>query len=182
MVHQKMTLPFSRATSVILRTTALVIALTVMGCSTTTHVKQMSQTVIASMRKSGEKMVRTPEKTQEQYSCVPYGRRVFQLEEVQVLPDTVASGREVNQRIRYAFCPATPSETLRGRIIRTVLFKGVEMFRDVADHEFKPGTWTVDVFIGIPKEAQSGTYALDVVVKYSKQTIKETRSLVVKGT
>ena len=143
-------------------------------------IKVASQSVIVSMRKQGEKMVRTPEKTNEKYACTPYRKHMLQLEEVQVLPTVVTSGKEINQRIRYAFCPSTPSDTLKGRITRTVLFKGQEVFQDTTDYEFKPGTWTVDVFIGIPKEAGGGVYALDVALQYGNETLKESNSFVVK--
>ena len=55
------------------------------------------------------------------------------------------------------------------------------MFRDTTNYEFKPGTWTVDVFIGIPKEAVSGVYALDVALRYENQTLKKSNSFMVKS-
>jgi hypothetical protein len=62
-----------------------------------------------------------------------------------------------------------------------VLFKGNEMFRDTTVYEFKPGTWTVDVFIGIPKEATGGVYALNIALQYGNETLKESNSFTVKG-
>jgi hypothetical protein len=61
-----------------------------------------------------------------------------------------------------------------------VLFKGREVFQDTTNYEFKPGTWTVDVFIGIPKEAGGGVYALAVALQYGNETLKERNSFVVK--
>ena len=135
----------------------------------------------ASTRNPGDKMVRSPEKTKEKYACAPYNKRRLQLEEVQLFPDRVMPGTEINQRIQYAFCPLTPSEILKGSITRTVLFKGNQVFRDTTAYEFKPGTWTVDVFIGIPKEAGSGVYALNIALQYGNETLKESNSFIVKG-
>jgi hypothetical protein len=106
---------------------------------------------------------------------------MLQLEKVEVLPEAVTPGREISQRMRYALCPLTPSGTLKGRITRTVLFKGKAVFRDATDYDFKPGTWTVDVCIGIPKGVASGMYTLDLAVRYKNQTLKESNSFVVQG-
>ncbi len=75
--------------------------------------KAVSQGIIASAREPGDKMVRTLEKTTEKYACALYTKRMLKLEEVQVLPEIVTHGKEINQRIQYAFCPFTPSETLK---------------------------------------------------------------------
>src|SRR2546427_6077514 len=73
-------------------TVLVVLSLVLVGCSS-----------IASMRKPGEKMVRTPEETKEKYACAPYRKTLLQLEDVQVLPEMVMPGKEINHRIRYAF-------------------------------------------------------------------------------
>jgi len=175
MVHQEVTSRFWNSAPVFPSTVLVILLLTLSGCA------GVSQSITVSMRKQGEKMVRTPEKTKEKYACVPSRKSILQLEEVEVLPEAVTPGKEINQRIRYAFCPFTPSSTLKGSITRTVLFKGKQMFRDTTDNEFKPGTWTVDVFIGIPKEAESGVYALDVALRYENQTLKKSNSFIVKS-
>ncbi len=161
------------------------VSLMLSGCAVVEQpmdsLKAVSQGIIASMRKQGDKMVRTPDKTKEKYACSPYRKNMLKLEEVQVLPGIVTPGKEINQRIQYAFCPFAPSETLQGSIARTVLFKGNEVFRDTTAYEFKPGTWTVDVFIGIPKEAKSGVYAINIALQYGNETLKESNSFIVKG-
>jgi hypothetical protein len=138
----------------------------------------------ASTRSPGEKMVRTPEETQREYSCVPSRKPVLTIEEVRVLPDVVAGGKEVevNQRLRYAFCPSIRPETFTGNITRTVIRDGKILFRDTTNYEFKPGTWIVDAFIGIPREAKSGVYGLDIVLGYMNQKVKASSSFAVKGT
>src|SRR5437870_3703673 len=151
-VYQKVTPKFWLSAPVFLSVVLAILSLTLSGC--------------VAVHKPGEKIVRTPEETKETYTCAAYRKTMLHLEDVQVLPDIVTPGKEINQRIRYAFCPLTPSSTLKGSITRTVLFKGKQMFCDTTNYEFKPGTWTVDVFIGIPKEAARGVYALDVALRY----------------
>jgi hypothetical protein len=181
MVHQEVTSRFWNSAPVFLSTVLVTLSLTLSGCAGVFQsIAGVSQSITASMRKQGEKMVRTPEKTKEKYACIPSRKSMLQLEEVEVLPEVVTPGKEINQRIRYAFCPFTPSGTLKGSITRTVLFKGQEIFHDTTNYEFKPGTWTVDVFIGIPKAAGSGVYTLDSVLKYGSQTIRKSDSFIVK--
>ena len=183
MVYQKVTPKFqsSAALFILLVAASLMLSSCAVVEQPMDSIRTVSQNIIASTRKQGDKMVRTPEKTKEKYACVPYNKRMLKLEEVQVLPDVVTPGKEINQRIQYAFCPFVPSEILKGSITRAVLFKGNEIFRDTTVYEFKPGTWTVDVFIGIPKEAQSGVYALNIALQYGNETLKESNSFIVKG-
>jgi hypothetical protein len=178
MVYQKVTQKFQLSATLLMQLAAVFLMLS--GCALDS-LKTVSQNIIASTRKQGDKMVRTPEETQEKYVCVPSRKRMLKLEEVQVLPDVVTPGKEINQRIQYAFCSFLPSETLKGSITRTVLFKGNEVFRDTTAYEFKPGTWTIDVFIGIPKEAKNGVYSLNLALQYGKETLKERNSFTVKG-
>jgi hypothetical protein len=172
MVYQEMTPKFRPSAALFILLVA--VSLMLSGCA-------VYQGIIADTRKPGDKMMRTPEKTKEKYACVSYGKRMLKLEEVQILPDVVASGKEINQRIQYAFCPFAPSETLKGSIIRTVLFKGNKVFQDTTAYEFKPGTWMVEVFIGIPKEAQSGVYVLNIALQYGNETLKGSNAFTVKG-
>ena len=125
-------------------------------------------TTVASTRKEGDTMVYGPEKTQEQYSCASAKRVILQLEEVQILPEVVPSEKEINHRIRYALCPYPRTEILGGDIVRVVRFNQRGVFRDAAFYQFKPGTWIVDAFIGIPKGARSSTYTIGTAMKYKK--------------
>ena len=134
------------------------------------------QRLIAFVRTPGEKLTLPFEATQKKYACSPR-RTFFHLEEVQVLPHTIAPGTEVNHRLRYALCP---SEPLRGNIVREVVFRGQTIFRDDTAYVFKSGTWTVDAFIGVPKEARDGTYRLETVLTYRNQTVRAMRTFRVK--
>src|SRR2546428_458040 len=109
MVYQEVT-PTCRL-SAALFLLLVAVSLLLSGCMDS--LKAVSQGIIASAREPGDKMVRTLEKTKEKYACTLYTKRMLKLEEVQVLPEIVTHGKEINQRIQYAFCPFTPSETLK---------------------------------------------------------------------
>jgi hypothetical protein len=187
MVHQEMKATAWVPLRIVLHTVLVVFGLTLGGCASMETIKPVdtlkgiSQRFRASLRKQGEKKVLTPEQTQAKYACPSSRETRLYLEEVQILPEVVSPGKELNQRIRYALCRATASGTLKGSITRAVSFNGEEMFRDVTNYEFKAGTWIVDVFIGIPQEAVSGAYSLDTALKYSGQTLRESDVFIVKG-
>ncbi len=159
----------------------LLVAVSLMLSGCIGSLKAVSQDIRASTRTPGDQMVRTLEKTNEKYACTLNGTKMLTLEEVQVLPEKVTPGKEINQRLQYAFCPLTPSETLQGSIIRTVLFNGRGVFQDTTAYEFKPGTWTIDVFIGIPQEAGSGMYTVHVALRYDNETLEASHVFIVQG-
>ena len=170
MVYPQVRPSGSRPLQVVLSAVLVLGALVVTGCPAG------PQRLITLVRTPGEKSTRALEATQKKYACSPR-RKSFHLEEVQVLPRTIAPGTEVNHRLRYALCPGEPR---RGSIAREVVFRGQTVFRDEAAHVFKPGTWTVDAFIGVPKDAPDGTYKLETVLTYHGQTIRETNTFRVK--
>jgi hypothetical protein len=154
-------------------------ALLLSGCMDS--LRAVSQGIMASTRQPGDTMVHTLEKTQEKYACVLAHTRRLTLEAVQVLPERVKPGTEINQRLQYAFCPLRSLDMLKGSITRTVRFKGRAVFRDITAYAFKPGTWTVDVFIGIPQDAGSGVYAVSVALQYDYETLEGSNIFLVKG-
>jgi hypothetical protein len=160
----------SRLLQVVLSTVLVLGALVVAGCPAG------PQRLVTLVRTPGEKLTLALEATEKKYACSPR-RKSFHLEEVQVLPRTIAPGTEVNHRLRYALCPAEPR---RGSIAREVVFRGQTVFRDEATHVFKSGTWTVDAFIGVPKDAQDGTYKIETVLTYRDQTVRATSTFRVK--
>jgi hypothetical protein len=176
MVHQEVASKCRNSAALFLCRVLIVLSLTLTGCAAMEQIKPNDNMKAVS---PGEKMIRTPEKTQEKYACASYRKAVLHLEDVQVLPEVVTPGKEINHRMRYVLCPFTPSGLLQGRITRTVLFKGKQLFRDTTNYTLKPGTWMVDVLIGIPPEAESGVYALDVTLRYDKHTLRESRSFIV---
>lgn len=162
---------------VFLYLTLVAFLLILSGCPTmTTTIQEVHQRFVKSIRQPGERMVASPDDTTKKYSCLPYRGTKFLLEEIEVIPSRVSPGEEINHRIRYAFCPNKPSGIALGRIARTVLFKGEQVFMDVINYEFKPGTWTVDAFISIPKNAPKGVYAVELTITHDNQSIRNSNS------
>ncbi len=158
---------FKEPTSFFLYLALFISALILDGCIT--KIQEFQQKFFKSLRQPGENMVASPEDISKIYSCSQYKQTMLFLEDGEVIPKWVFPGEDINHRIRYALCPYIPSGTLKGQIIRTILFKGEAMFKDVTNYEFKPGAWTVDVFIDIPYNAQAGVYAVDVILSSNTQ-------------
>lgn len=143
--------------------------------------QELEQKVVKSTRKSGERLAASPDDTVKAHSCEPGKENALFLELSEVLPERVKPGSEINHRLQVAFCPNTPSGTVKGTIVRRVMHKGQVTFTDSAQHEFKPGTWTIDAFITIPGNAPGGVYALDVLVSYPGKSLRQTHNFVVKN-
>ena len=143
--------------------------------------QELEQKAVKSTRKSGERLAASPDDTAKAHSCESGKENVIFLELSEVLPERVNPGSEINHRLQVAFCPYAPSGTVKGAIVRRVLHKGRVTFTDSAQHEFKPGTWTIDAFITIPKNAPAGIYAMEVLVSYQDKSLKQTHNFVVKN-
>ena len=158
----------------------LLIAGAVAILSACASVQELEQKMIKGTRKSGEKLALSPDETMKAHSCEPGKENALFLEMSEVLPERVNPGREINHRVQVAFCPSAPTVTAKGYIIRRILYKGQPTFTDHAQYEFKPGTWTVDAFLGIPENAPSGIYALEVFLTCQDKTLKQTNNFFVK--
>ncbi len=157
----------------------LFIVVLMTGCSaTTSKISQMQQNFIKSFREPGEKNVSSPEDTVETYKCKT---KKIHIENIEVLPQNVSGGKEINQRIRYALCSPQLSENIDGEIVRSIAYKGKKQFVDTTKYSFKTGTWNVDVFIEIPSGAEEGEYLLEVILKYGSEVIVKTEEFFVKG-
>ncbi|MGH7884075.1 MAG: hypothetical protein ACRENO_00110, partial [Thermodesulfobacteriota bacterium] len=78
----------------------LIVILT--GCAAaTSKINQVQQNFIKSFREPGEKRVSSPEDAFKIYNC---NEKKLNLEHIEVIPKTVQSGMEINQRLRYALC------------------------------------------------------------------------------
>jgi len=142
---------------------------------------EWEQKLVKSTRKSGESLTASPDDTAKAHSCEPGKENALFVELSEVIPERVSPGSEINHRLQLAFCPYTPSGTVKGTIVRRVLHKGQVAFSDSVQHEFKPGTWTLDAFITIPGNAPGGVYALDVLVNYQGKSLKQTHNFMVKN-
>ena len=121
----------------------------------------------------GEFMILPPAQTQRQYACDSLQQKaMFRIDDMQVVPERIKAGEEVNQVVYYTFCSPSELVILQGRISLVVTFQGKEVFRDVTSNiDFKPGVWAVGAIIGIPKGAKSGAYTLDTTISYQDKNI-----------
>jgi hypothetical protein len=175
--YQKVKAKFIVPLNILLYSMLIALPTVLCGCSTVKNtVKGVEQRFIRSMRAPGEKEVASPENTARKHACSPSTGSKFFLEETVVIPRRVSPGEEINHRIRYAFCPDETSRPLNGKIVRTILFKGDQMFQDTTHYEFKPGTWTVDVFITIPKDELEGIHTMELRVTYDNKVIKRSNT------
>lgn len=149
------------------------------GCAAaTSKINQVQQNFIKSFREPGEKRVSSPEETFGIYKC---GEKKLYLEHIEVIPETISNGMEINQRLRYALCVPGLSKNLKGKITREIFYKNKREFIDVTEYYFKPGIWNVDVFIEIPPNAEDGEYIMKVALKYGSESIIKKKNFFVKS-
>lgn len=146
---------------------------------TQSKIEELNQKFKRSIRKPGEKMVSSPEETSKKYFCNRSRSNTIFIEKSYITPNRVKPGEEINHRIRYAKCPDSPS-IINGKINRKVSYSGAELFEDITQYSFKPGTWVIDIFIEVPKEASYGNYRLDSVISLNEGNKKEINYFVVR--
>ncbi len=132
------------------------------------------------MRKPGEKLITHPNQVWEKYHCGKKDLPLFLVETNEILPPKLHAGKELNHHFVYVMCPAEPSQVIRGRLTRSIYYKGHVIFKDETDNfEFKPGEWCVDAFITIPPEAEPGVYSLEVSFSGIKHPFSKNEHFVV---
>ncbi|UFS71188.1 hypothetical protein LPW11_03110 [Geomonas sp. RF6] len=149
-------------------------------CQGCVSMKEIYQQEVVKARRPGQQMVESPETTMKRLCCPPYQKNVIYLEDTGALPERVGPGEELNHRIRYAYSPATPSNVLHGRLVRRVLYRGREVFHDVSNQAFCAGTWTIDAFIKVPRNAPSGWYSIRLEIYSMGKTIRRSTLFYVK--
>ena len=133
-----------------------------------------------SFRKPGETLTTHPDDIMSEPQCETGSLPVLKIEENEVVPLEAGPGEEINHHMIYAMCPDKPSGVLSGALVRRVYFKGSVIFEDVSkEFDFKPGRWTIDAFIGIPDEAQSGVYSLEVEFLGPERGFKQIKNFIV---
>jgi hypothetical protein len=151
------------------------VALPLHGCSA------IYQQVVAASRQPGEQIATTPDKLWQELDCGNRERPFVRAESMEVVPEMIKPGGRVNYRLIYVMCPKKPSETIKTRVTRTMLFKGEQVARNVNEaFEIKPGRWVVDSFFTLPVDSPLGVYALEVGFEAPNgQAHKQVRSFVV---
>lgn len=131
--------------------------LAVSGCTA------IYQQVVAASRHPGEQIATTPDQLWKELDCGNRERPFVRAESMEVLPEMIKPGGRVNYRLIYAMCPAKPSEVIKTRVARRMLFKGEQVARNVNEaFELKPGRWVVDSFFTLPDKTPFGVYSLEV--------------------
>jgi hypothetical protein len=145
------------------------------GCST------LYQKAVVALRQPGEQIAGTPDDVWRDYKCANRERPFVRTESMEVVPDRIKPGDRVNYRLIYVMCPVKPSEVIKTRVSRRMLFKGQQVSVNVNDaFEIKPGRWIVDSFFTLPLNSPVGVYALEVSFDApAGQAHKRVRSFVV---
>lgn len=161
-----------------LRLTSYLIVPTLIAISACSAIYQQ---VVATARQPGEQIASTPDKVWEELDCGKRSRPFAQVERMEVLPEMIKPGGRVNYRFVYILCPLNPSEVIKTRLVRNMLFKGQRVAGNIKDNfELKPGRWIVDSFFTLPAESPLGVYALEVSFQTpGGHSHKQVRSFVV---
>lgn len=157
------------------------LAVALIGLAAVSGCSALYQQVVAAARQPGEQIATTPDKVWQDFNCEKRERPFVQVESMEVLPEMIKPGGRVNYRLIYVMCPAKPSEVIKTRVLRNMLFKGEQVARNVNDaFELKPGRWVVDSFFTLPTSSPLGVYALEVGFEVPNgQAHKKVRSFVV---
>ena len=135
----------------------IAVVATLSGCTS------LYQQAVAALRKPGEQITASPDQVWQDFDCRKRERPFVRTESMEVVPEMIKPGGRVNYRITYVMCPTKPSEVIRTRVSRRMLFKGEQVAHNVNDaFELKPGRWVVDSFFTLPKDSPLGVYALEV--------------------
>ena len=134
------------------------------ACGTAPVMRQaedLVQGVMVKARSKGEKRLDDPVKVSRELACGTPGAAAARIEASEVLPERPKPGREIAHRVVLAACPMA-AEAMAGLLTRRITHQGRTLFEDSEPYTLKPGRWSVDVFVGIPAQAQPGPYRLTV--------------------
>ncbi len=138
-------------------------------------VSDIYQEMVYKTRSKGAEESTSVDSVRREFGCNEHHLFELHLEQSEVVPSRVKSGREVNHRFVYAAC--TPNDAVQThRMVRRIMRGGRILFED-RDRTFtlKPGRWTVDAFIGIPPAATAGIYVLEVTIELRTGTSRKLR-------
>ncbi len=134
------------------------------------------------MREPGERLLDLPEEVVADYGCGERTLPHLEVERSEVNPKRVQAGAALNHRIVYALCPTEVTEVVAGTLTTQVRYKGRIVMRDEdTAFEFKPGRWSVDTFVRLPEDAETGVYALEVSFHEGNVRLEESITFGVDG-
>jgi hypothetical protein len=135
------------------------------GCSSMVY-----QQALSAIRRPGEHVRTSPDQVWNDLKCAERERPFVWFESLEIVPNLIKPGYRTNYRIVYVMCPLGPSEVIKTRVGRRILFKGEEVANNVNDaFELKPGRWVVDSFFTLPRESPLGVYSLEVSFETSNR-------------
>lgn len=119
----------------------------------------------------GTQPVASSKKTAERPPCK--GTPALVVEKAELAPSKITPGQQMVSRIVYTSCYAT---SLKGQLIRKVMYSGKTMTALTEDIEYKPGRWPLTAYIPIPPGAQPGGYQLETQIQTSVFRLQETNT------
>lgn len=143
--------------------TVLAACLLLGACETVVMRKaeDLVQIAVVKVRGKGDRRLAEPADVARELSCGTAGATPARFETSDVLPERRKAGGEINHRLVIAACPMS-ADALSGTLTRRFTHQGKVLFQDSEPYVLKPGRWSVNVFIGIPEQAQPGPYRLEV--------------------
>ena len=106
-------------------------------------------------RRTGDTQLASLTEVTPLMSCGSTRQRAAAFERGEVIPVRPAPGREINHRFVYVACQA-PNAQVSGTLTRRLTYGRAVLVEEKTPLTLKPGRWAVDVFIGIPPNADIG--------------------------
>ncbi len=136
--------------------------------------------VVKQFRTPGEKLDTFPERVWDEYDCDSQKRPFLIVEKNELTPQRVIAGGSFGHRWVYVMCPELPTAVVEGTLATRIHFKGQPIVQQMDSHfEIKPGRWTVDAFIHLPNDAETGVYAYELEFESEPLLFKKSLTFVV---
>ncbi|WP_340690037.1 hypothetical protein [Hydrogenobacter thermophilus] len=139
-----------------------------------TFFKVSYEKALVAGRSPGEKLISTYQSVL-QSECAKGD--ILKINQNVLLPEVVGKGEKINHRIVYTLCTES---SVKGEIVRSVIKDNKTVMVDRSEYEFKPGKWSLDAFVVVPKEAPLGNYVFESILKYKGETNRSRFPFVVK--
>jgi hypothetical protein len=117
-------------------------------------------------RKAGETRLATLAEVTPTLGCGGSRARA-QIDSAEVLPARARPGTEITHRFVYSACDGG-ARPLRGTLVRKLILNRRTVFEEKRPMSLKPGRWAVDVFIGIPPNAEPGWYGVEITFEHEQ--------------
>lgn len=134
----------------------------------------VAKEIFKAPRTPGPSMIDPPERVWTEYRCASRALPFTLLQSQVLQPTRIAPNSEINQRFVYVVCPARGLNGVRGALTRRVLYRGNAIWTDnEPDYELQGGRWSVDLFLTIPDNAESGYYEFEVAFETNRLVFRD---------